>query len=416
MNPGVISAKDLTKVYKLYSKHTDRLKELLFFRPLHKKKSVLNKINFNVEAGRALGILGLNGSGKSTLLKLLAGLSKPTSGMLHIQGKLIALIELGAGFHLELTGRENISFCGILYGMTKKEMKLKMTDILSFAAIGDYIDQPVKFYSAGMYLRLAFSLAIHSTPDIFLLDEIFSVGDINFQFKCAEKLHEFKAQGKTLIFVSHDLHAISSLCDEAMILHEGQILAHGNTQEIIDKYHALSHAFLSQERNREVTITEDSMKISSDTGHVSLESLYLIDSQQRKINVVQFDEVITLRCHFKIINTPHPNSMIGVIIKNRLGIEIFSINSYDEGISFQNIKDQKNLVIDFSFKASLNPGGFSVTLAWAPNHFEPLYYLHIDRVLVFQVLPPPPPRRGLPGLCHLPSKISFPKDEYYSKS
>src|SRR3989338_1871200 len=171
MKVTAISVQNITKTYKLYSKHTDRLKELFCQKTLHQKKVVLDGINFDLSQGKVLGVLGLNGSGKSTLLKLLAGLSKPTSGTIHIEGKVVALIELGAGFHPDFTGRENIYLCGIFYGMSRKEVKSKLGSIITFAGIDEYLDQPVKFYSSGMYLRLAFSLAIHADPDIFLIDE-----------------------------------------------------------------------------------------------------------------------------------------------------------------------------------------------------------------------------------------------------
>ncbi len=237
-NNLAIKVDHVSKMYKLYDKPSDRLKEAL---GLTRKKKyhehwALNKVSFDVKKGETIGIIGTNGSGKSTILKIITGVLNPTEGNLEIDGRISALLELGAGFNMEYTGIENVYLNGMMIGFSREEIDERLDDILKFADIGDFINQPCKTYSSGMFVRLAFAVAINIDPEILIVDEALSVGDVFFQAKCYKKFEEFKEQGKTIIFVSHDLSSISKYCDRVILLNKGDKLAEGSPKEMISLY------------------------------------------------------------------------------------------------------------------------------------------------------------------------------------
>lgn len=239
MEDTVISVKNISKSYKLYSKPSDRLKESW---ALNKNKSyhtdhfALRDINFEVKKGECMGIIGTNGSGKSTLLKIITGVLNPSSGNVAVNGKISALLELGAGFNMEYTGLKNIYLNGTMMGYSRQEMDKKVESIIEFAEIGEFINQPVKTYSSGMFARLAFAVAINVEPDILIVDEALSVGDIFFQAKCYKKFNEFQEQGKTILFVSHDLSSVLKYCDKCLLINKGEQIQLGNTADVVNTY------------------------------------------------------------------------------------------------------------------------------------------------------------------------------------
>ena len=235
---AVIQVKDLEKAYKLYDKPSDRLKEALGLsrKKKYKEHYALKGVDLEIYKGETVGIIGTNGSGKSTILKIITGVLNPTSGTVKVDGRISALLELGAGFNMEYNGIENIYLNGTMMGFSKKEIDAKMDDILSFADIGEYVNQPVKTYSSGMFVRLAFAVAINIEPEILIVDEALSVGDVFFQAKCYHKFEEFKEMGKTIVFVSHDLSSISKYCDRVVLLNQGVKLGEGSPKEMIDAY------------------------------------------------------------------------------------------------------------------------------------------------------------------------------------
>ena len=234
----VVSVKNLTKIYQLYNKPIDRLKEAInpFKKNYHRDFYALNDINFEVEKGESFGIIGVNGSGKSTLLKILTGVLNKTSGEINVNGKIAALLELGAGFNMDYTGIENIYMNGSMMGFSKKEMEEKFKNIVDFADIGDFIYQPVKQYSSGMFVRLAFALSIAVEPEILIVDEALSVGDVFFQTKCYKRMDELKEKGTTIIMVTHDLGAVIKYCDRTLVLNSGKQVAIGSPHEMVDLY------------------------------------------------------------------------------------------------------------------------------------------------------------------------------------
>lgn len=235
---NVVSVKNLTKIYQLYNKPIDRLKEAInpFRKNYHRDFYALNDISFDVEKGESFGIIGVNGSGKSTLLKILTGVLNKTSGEVNVNGKIAALLELGAGFNMDYTGIENIYMNGTMMGFSKKEMDDKLNKIIEFADIGDFIYQPVKQYSSGMFVRLAFALSIAVEPEILIVDEALSVGDVFFQTKCYKRMDELKEKGTTIIMVTHDLGAVIKYCDRTMVLNSGKQIAIGTPHEMVDLY------------------------------------------------------------------------------------------------------------------------------------------------------------------------------------
>ena len=235
---NVIEVKNLTKSFKIFYDKSNSLKERILFRKrnLYERRTILSDINFSVKKGESLGIIGRNGCGKSTLLKLLTGIIYPDSGTININGKVSSLIELGAGFHPDMSGRENIYINASIYGLTKKQIEKIIDDIISFSELEEFIDNPVRTYSSGMYMRLAFSVAIHVDAQILLIDEILAVGDIRFQEKCFNKLKELKSKGVTIIIVSHSLSQISQICDKCMWIEQGKIKSIGQPKKIIKEY------------------------------------------------------------------------------------------------------------------------------------------------------------------------------------
>ena len=239
MSEFAIEVKHLDKMYKLYNKPSDRLREALGFKVPVREHYALRDVNFEVKRGETVGIIGTNGSGKSTILKIITGVLNPTAGEVKVDGRISALLELGAGFNMEYTGIENVYLNGTMMGFSKEEIDARLQDILDFADIGDFVHQPVKAYSSGMFVRLAFAVAINIDPEILIVDEALSVGDVFFQAKCYRKFEEFKDMGRTILFVSHDLSSISRYCDRVVLLNKGVKLAEGSPKKMVDMYKQL---------------------------------------------------------------------------------------------------------------------------------------------------------------------------------
>ena len=240
-NKNVIQVSHLTKMYKLYDKPSDRLKEALGLtrKKLYREHYALHDVNFDIQEGECVGIIGTNGSGKSTILKIITGVLTPTEGEVKVNGRISALLELGAGFNMEYSGLENVYLNGTMIGFSKEEIDARLDDILDFADIGDFIHQPVKTYSSGMFVRLAFAVAINIDPEILVVDEALSVGDVFFQAKCYHKFEEFKKQGKTILFVSHDLSSVAKYCDRVILLNKGVKMDEGSPKQMVDLYKQL---------------------------------------------------------------------------------------------------------------------------------------------------------------------------------
>lgn len=265
MSEVAIRVDDVSKLYKLYDKPSDRLKESLGLtrKKLYKEHYALHNVSFDVKRGETVGIIGTNGSGKSTILKIITGVLNPSGGHVEIDGRISALLELGAGFNMEYTGIENIYLNGTMIGFSREEIDAKMQDILDFADIGDFVHQPVKTYSSGMFVRLAFAVAINIDPEILIVDEALSVGDVFFQAKCYKKFEDFKKMGKTILFVSHDLGSISKYCDRVVLLNRGKKLAEGTPKEMVSMYKRI---MVNQDKAEEIAAHQMDMSSLEEDG------------------------------------------------------------------------------------------------------------------------------------------------------
>mgnify|MGYP000155066944 FL=1 len=266
MSEYAIQVKDVSKMYKLYDRNRDRLLDAfgLSKTPRYHEHYALHNLNFSVKKAETVGIIGTNGAGKSTILKIITGVLNPTDGQVEINGRISALLELGAGFNMEYTGIENIYLNGTMIGFSREEIDKKLEDILKFADIGDFVYQPVKTYSSGMFVRLAFAVAINIEPEILIVDEALSVGDVFFQAKCYKKFEDFKKLGKTILFVSHDLGSIAKYCDRVVLLNKGTKIAEGNPKQMIGMYKKLLVNQLNLDETTQEMVMEEESEHSLD--------------------------------------------------------------------------------------------------------------------------------------------------------
>ena len=382
-----IQVKGLEKAYKLYDKPSDRLKEALGFgrKKRYKEHYALKGVDMTIYQGETVGIIGTNGSGKSTILKIITGVLNPTGGSVHVNGRISALLELGAGFNMEYNGIENIYLNGTMIGFSKKEIDAKMDDILNFADIGDYVYQPVKTYSSGMFVRLAFAVAINIEPEILIVDEALSVGDVFFQAKCYHKLEEFKEMGKTIVFVSHDLSSISKYCDRVVLLNQGVKLGEGSPKEMIDAYKQVlvgqyvpaadDQSLLS---DKEITAAA-AAAAGTVKGEVNPELLEygtkdamitgykIMDDIGRETSALLKGKecTITMQVHFEHdIEAP----IFAFTIKNIKGVEITGTNTMVEKAFLSPVKAGSDMEITFTQKIDLQGGEY--LLSFGVTGFE----------------------------------------------
>ena len=374
-----IKVSHLTKVYKLYDKPIDRLKESLhpLKKKYHKDFYALNDVSFEIKKGETVGIIGKNGAGKSTLLKIITGVLTPSSGHIDVNGRIASLLELGAGFNPEYTGVENIYLQGTLMGYSKEEMEAKIDEILAFADIGDFVYQPVKSYSSGMFARLAFAVAINVEPDILIVDEALSVGDAAFQNKCIRKMEEIGKKGITILFVSHDTQTINKFCNNVIWFNDGIIKEKGVPSIVLENY--MSFMFYGIETDRDTNNLENKEKCISSISKLSLVDVSALDSFGEKkalIKAVGFfgeDNLPTLNlkqgstvkfiCEFDTSIDLY-NVGIGVLLKDTLNNEIITFNSYMYNSPLEMV--EKNTIIRtiITFKVpKLNPKEYIVTVA-----------------------------------------------------
>jgi len=402
----IINIQKVSKKYKIYRKPIDRVKEILFFgrRSFHQNLWALKDINLVVRPGESIGFVGSNGAGKSTLLRMISGISRPTVGSIEVRGRISALMELGAGFHYEFTGRENIYMnCSIL-GMTRQEIDERIDDIIAFAELGDFIDRPIKIYSTGMFMRLGFSVAINTDPDILLIDEILAVGDEYFQSKCYQKIKEFRECGKTVIFVSHAVNTLRGLCARALWIDKGQIVADGNSVEVTD-------AYLNYQRKRigtQIRVTkplkdeeqsEDSQndQVESDnenaqpkdeapvrqgTKEAEIYKVEILDEDLKPKKEFMHGETLVVRMHFRSYQEiKDPN--IGVSIWRNDNVLCYGSSSAKDNTSLKKLPEEG--YVDFIVpNCPLMSGDYEVSVAiFCPDDIHP-YDFH-NRLYTFKI-------------------------------
>lgn len=358
-----ITVTNVGKAYKHYSSRWARIAEWVLpgKRPRHTLKWILQGINFTVQPGEAVGLVGINGAGKSTLLKMIVGTTQPTIGNIHLSGRVSALLELGMGFHPDFTGRENVFMAGQLLGYTVEEIHSLMPSIEAFAEIGDYIDLPVRVYSSGMHVRLAFSVATAKRPDILIVDEALSVGDSYFQHKSFDRIKQFSKEGTTLLFVSHSREVIQSVCNYAILLHKGVIASQGKPDEVMDFYNALIAEQDDSSIKQEKTSAQGTQTISG-SGLAFVQEVALLNEQDEKIEVVEVGQIVKLKIVIAA-KSDIPELTLGYIIKDKLGQHIFGTNTHHLSFPLQSVKQETAHTCIFKFAANLGPGSYSVSTA-----------------------------------------------------
>jgi lipopolysaccharide transport system ATP-binding protein len=360
---GAIEVSGLGKAYKQYPTRWSRLAEWMLpgARARHKLKWVLQDISFTVAPGEAVGLIGINGAGKSTLLKLIAGTTRPTTGSVRMAGRVAALLELGMGFHPDFTGRQNAVMAGHLLGMSAQEIQARMPDIEAFAEIGDYMDQPVRVYSSGMQMRVAFSVATAVRPDILIVDEALSVGDAWFQHKSFERIRRFRREGTTLLLVSHDKQAIQSVCDRALLLDGGRLARAGAPEEIMDYYNAL----IAERENATVRQNDTGtgrLQTISGTGEATVADIALFDANGERVEVIDVGAAVTLQIKVRT-HAPIPRMVLGYMIKDRLGQPMYGTNTHLKKLALERVAAGEEVVYRFAFPMNLGPGSYSVATA-----------------------------------------------------
>ena len=360
---GSIRVKQLGKAYKIYNKRWDRLAEwmLPFRSQRHRLKWVLTDISFQLAPGEAVGIIGINGAGKSTLLKLITGTAQPTTGSVVIEGRVAALLELGMGFHPDFTGRQNVFMAGQLLGLPVDEIGTLMPEIEAFADIGDYIDQPVRVYSSGMQMRLAFAVATARRPDVLIVDEALSVGDAWFQHKSFERIRAFREQGTTLLIVSHDRAAMQAICDRAILLDRGRLAKQGTPEEVMDYYNALIAERDGSSVEQTVT-PEGRTQTVSGSGEATVDEIVLENERGEAVEMVNVGAAVTLRVRVKV-HADVPRLVLGYMIKDRLGQAIYGTNTHHMQMPLQDLKAGETVEYRFAFPLNLGAGSYSVTTA-----------------------------------------------------
>lgn len=391
---GAVTVTGLGKAYKQYPTRWSRLAEWVDprNRARHQLRWVLRDVNFSVKPGESVGIIGINGAGKSTLLKMITGTIQPTSGQVQVSGRVAALLELGMGFHPDFTGRQNAVMSGQLLGFSVEQINQVMPQIEAFAEIGDYIDQPVRVYSSGMQVRLAFAVAVAHRPDILIVDEALAVGDVYFQQKCYQRIKEFIDQGTTLLFVTHGMSTVLEVCTRTIYLRDGRLVFDGVPKQAVDLYQA--DLLIAQDQGEtEPIMPENTGSIGSlVTDAVTCISCQLIDTQERPTQVVISESRVVLRIGYKVhraLADPH----VGFKIRNRLGSVIFETNTYCMRQPLGAALAGSELWVSFQVPIDLAPGDYTVTIGMANEGMgtgqfkESLSYLH--EIEHFTVLPNP---------------------------
>lgn len=368
----------VSKMYKLYNKPSDRLKESLGLtrKKNYQERYALNDVSFEVKRGETVGIIGTNGSGKSTILKIITGVLSPTRGNAAVEGRISALLELGAGFNMEYTGVENIYLNGTMMGFSEEEINARLDDILAFADIGDYVHQPVKTYSSGMFVRLAFAVAINIDPEILIVDEALSVGDVFFQAKCYRKFEEFKKEGRTILFVSHDLGSITKYCDRAILLNQGDKIFEGTPKEAVDIYKkVLVHQFDPSELETDSRMNDvedvsanwkDSVEVNPqliEYGEKSAEIVdyAILDDQGLITNTLMKGTEFSVRMKV-LFHEEIREPIYAFTIKNLKGIEITGTNTMYEKAEVQGKKAGEYQEVTFTQRLDLQGGEYLISL------------------------------------------------------
>ena len=405
-----ISVQGVSKIYKLYDKPIDRLKEAvsLTHKSYHRDFFALSDISFEVKKGETVGIIGTNGSGKSTILKIITGVLSPPTGTAEVSGNISALLELGAGFNSEYTGLENIYMNGTMMGFSRQEMERRMDDILRFADIGDFVNQPVKTYSSGMFVRLAFALAINVDPEILIVDEALSVGDVFFQAKCYRRMEEMMKNGTTILMVSHDMGSIIKYCDKVVLLNRGHFVAQGEAGKMVDLYKKilanqtdeLAEALIEQKKEAlglpvEAAVSDkrmkDRMNLNPEVqeygdGRASFEDFGTLDARGNVTNLLLKGEMFTIRERVRF-HAPIENPIFTYTLRDKKGTDITGTNTLFEGTEIKPVKDGDVYTVSFRQKMNLQGGEYLLSMSCTGyENGEHVVYHRLYNVLSLTVI------------------------------
>ncbi len=359
----------LTKTYKLYDSPRDRLKEA--FHPggrcYHRPFDALKNVSIHIPRASTIGIIGRNGSGKSTLLQCICGIVPPTSGSVEVNGRIAALLELGAGFNPEFSGRDNLYINAAILGLEREQVDARLDDILAFADIGDYIDQPVRSYSSGMYVRLAFSIAIHVDPEILIVDEALAVGDIHFQARCFDRFHQFREQGVTVIFVTHDLNMVTRYCDYAYLLSGGAVVAEGNPREVVASYRKVEtgHDPAIEQKGEDTSaqdlFEQNPYEVRYGNDKATIINGGIFDQEDQPVQILHSGE--HYRVSFEVeFSQAIEQPVFAFTIKDVRGTDIAGTNTDFSKVATANYQAGDKVIVDFQQQINLNPGSYLLSL------------------------------------------------------
>lgn len=425
-----ISLTDISKRYRIYPGQWDRLVEALSFGRAQRGHDfwAVRNVNLEVDRGVSLGLLGRNGAGKSTLLKIISGVLRPTSGSVEVNGRLAALLQIGAGFNPEFTGRENVLINGLILGLSRKEIIRRFDEIEAFADIGEFMDQPVKTYSSGMRARLGFAVAVNVEPEILLVDETLSVGDSVFKQLGLQRMRELRESGTTIVFVSHSAGMVKSFCDEAVLLHKGKLLFRGETGETLDYYQTLLSSDVAQRKADALkpgeTLDLESLRsaaasgepefktnsrlpklrsrsIRHGTGEVRIQHVEILNDQGMPTEWVDHGSTMTVRVHLQYMEDVEKSSL-RIILRDGTGLDVFSTSTFREKKPLGERKKGEQVIVDFTFKVLLANGRYSVnaSVSQAGNR-------HMDWVDVAATFEITRPRRSVQGIVQLPTEVEI---------
>jgi lipopolysaccharide transport system ATP-binding protein len=395
----VVLVQNVAKLYKLYKRPSDRLREALPFGPrkYHQDFWALRDISFQLEKGETLGLVGPNGCGKSTLLQIVCGILQPTLGRVVTRGRIGALLELGAGFNPEFTGRENVFLNGEIMGLSRAEIERALPSIEAFAEIGEFIGRPMKEYSNGMYVRLAFATAIHVDPEILIVDEALAVGDAVFANRCVRKFEELRERKITVVFVSHDLGLVKQLSDRAILLLNGRIEAQGAPSDVINRYIGL---VLEKQQARQERQQRFEASYRHGDGTSEILSVELLNAAGQAVTSVASGETVTVRVRSRF-HQPKCDPMVGILIRTRIGMDVYGTNTRIEKAHLGSYEPGDELEVDFRFDCWLTPQQYTLTVA--TQNPDGSSHDWLDDVIAFDVVD----ARAAAGVANLRANIEW---------
>jgi lipopolysaccharide transport system ATP-binding protein len=394
----LVLVQNVSKLYRLYRRPSDRLRELLPGSGRHHSDFwALKDIGFEVEKGEVLSLVGPNGCGKSTLLQIVSGILQPTTGRIVTRGRIAALLELGAGFNPEFSGRENVYLNGEIMGLSRAEIDKAMPSIEAFAEIGEFIERPVKEYSSGMYVRLAFSTAIHVEPEILIVDEALAVGDAVFANRCVRKFEELRARKITVLFVSHDLGLVKALSDRAILLLHGRIEAEGTPNDVINRYIGL---VLERQQARNKTEGRVSGSFRHGDGTSEILSVEILNARGEAVTSVASGEPITIRVRSRFHAATH-DPMVGILLRTRIGMDVYGTNTRIEQMALGDFEAGDELEVDFQVDCWLTPQQYTLTVA--TQDADGSSHDWLDDTIAFDVVD----TRVAAGVANLRAKVEW---------